>query len=174
MGGQHPLFHDSHDRNCCCSCSLEPRGCCPFISSCNTRDHSLSWLWGSWWVCVEHAQKIPLGRAPLAAALSKQLELCLWGAGKVLLDRNCLYGKALLPQLRKITRWNKLMTGKGTLWPPFSDGVFSLSSSKVTKLTSALPDSITLSGTPVPTLKRSGNAIVSAYLDMSLGFTFLN
>lgn len=130
MGGQHPLFYDSCDGNCCCNCSLEPRGWHPFIASCNARDHSLSWLWGSWWVYVEHAQKIPLRKAPLSAALTKRLRLQLWGAGNMLPDGNCPYCKALLPQLRESNKLftlglNKLVTGKGALLLPFSVRVFS-------------------------------------------------
>lgn len=134
MGGQHPLFYDSCDGNCCCNCSLEPRGCHSFIASCNARDRSLSWLWGSWWVYIEHAQKIPLGKAPLSAALAKRLRLRLCE-----LATCCQTGLSLLQspastageKQQTLYAWmqstdlNKLTSGKGALLLPFSDRVFS-------------------------------------------------
>lgn len=51
--------------------------------------HSLSWLWGSWWLFIDYAQKIPLGKAPL----TEWLQLWLRGAGNMLPDRNCPYAK---------------------------------------------------------------------------------
>lgn len=121
MGGQHPLFWDSCDGNCCCKKSPEVVTLLllpvPFLILAPGLLMALYWLcsentpWKgtSYWVTAVVA---PRSRQHVAR---QELSIC----------------KALLPQLRKSskpwmqgTNFNKPITGKGASCLPFSDCVY--------------------------------------------------
>lgn len=139
MGGQHPLCPDSRDGNCCRSCSLEPRGCQPFISPCNAGDRSPCLASGA----PDGSVSSMLRKYPWEGHLSLQLQASSWDRGSGEQGRCYQAGpvcvakpwqslaapagaqhQTFYPGMQS-TRGNKLMTGKATLWLPFSGGAFS-------------------------------------------------